>query len=163
MDESLNIYLSKSYLSIIRLISVFVIISVLSFDGVNVFEFIAIVMLIASLINKLHGIIGFFHREPIMTISRDGIHLPCAENAFLPYDIVNNYWITKHQIYNDIWNTFSIQCSPRQSLNTKLWYKINGIKVDTLLEGDIVFIDKHLECKFQDIAETIDLYREMPV
>ena len=98
-------------------------------------------------------------QSAIMLIDRRGIELPCAYGAFIPHEVMDACWIEHHHGQNTHWRTLSIQCAPRQALATDWWRRLNGIRTDTLLEGDIVFHESSVDLPLEDICALLEYFR----
>jgi len=90
-------------------------------------------------------------RRPLMTITPDGITLHVAGEIFLKHDEMD-FWVEERRAHHQRWATFSIQGKPRSHLDIGFWARVNQIKANTLLDGDLCFDETRLDCSANDIA-----------
>ena len=90
-------------------------------------------------------------RRPLMTIMPDGITLHVADQVFLKHDELD-FWVEDRRAQRQRWSTFSIQGKPRLQLDIGFWARVNQIKANTLLDGDLCLDESLLDCSAKDIA-----------
>jgi hypothetical protein len=97
-------------------------------------------------------------RRPLMTITPDGLILHVADEVFLKHDEMD-FWVEERRANHQRWSTFSIQGKPRVHLDIGFWARVNQIKANTLLDGDLCLDETRLDCSANDIAVACARFR----
>lgn len=99
-------------------------------------------------------IAGSFDRRPLLVVEPEGVRLPCAGNVLLGYDEIE-VWAEEYKSRNDRYWTFSLQRRPRLFLELSWWARLRFVRVNKLVEGDIVLDSRILSIHPRDLAALI--------
>ena len=122
--------------------------STLIATGAGVLVYVAAILMLPFLMIAL---VRTLDRRPLMTITPDGITLHVADEVFLKHGEMD-FWVEERRANHRRWSTFSIQGKPRARLDVGFWARVNGIKANTLLDGDLCLDETFLDCGANDIA-----------